>query len=225
MNNQPSHFHMDDDTIMAAGSIFSNPETDPDPDAEDEIICISPRGDVILTVKCHSNGRLKYFRVSTSILRHASQVFDRLFYGHMEEANKLKDCENSHVHLSEDDGDAMEIILRVLHHDTCGFVIPTELEDMASVALHCDKYDCHSILRPWVAQWLLPIRQVKKTAIGLGLQLLIAFNLRDSNYFSKVFAQASTNLSSDFASEWENHGLLNLLPDKIVGTSLDAIQH
>jgi hypothetical protein len=212
---------------MAAGSTFSNLETDPDPDlnAEDEIIAVSLRGDIILTVPCHSYDRLKSFRVSTNVLSHASPVFDRLFHGQMDEANKLKGSENSPVHLSDDDGDAMEVILRVLHHDTCGVVIPTELEAMASVALHCDKYDCYSILRPWVAQWLLPIRQVKGTATSLGLQLFIAFNLRDSNHFSKIFAQASTDLSSDFASEWENHDLLHLLPEKIVGRSLDAIQN
>jgi hypothetical protein len=103
----------------------------------------------------------------------------------MGEANKLKAYENSPIHLSEDNGDAIEVILRVLHHDTCGFIVPTELEIMASVALHCDKYDCYSILRPWVAQWLLPIRQVEKSATSLGMQLCIAFNLRDSDHFSK----------------------------------------
>ena len=118
----------------------------------------------------------------------------------MDEANKLKACDSSPVHLSEDNGDAMEVILCVLHHDTSGLVIPTDLEIMASVALHCDKYDCYSILRPCVAHWLLHIRQVKKTATTIGLQLFIAFNLRDSNYFSKTFAQASTNLSCDFVS-------------------------
>lgn len=227
MDNPPNEFQTDEEKEDPATLTISNLETGPEPhlNAEDEIIPISPRGDIILTVPCQSYDRLKSFRVSTNVLSHASPVFDRLFHGHMDEANKLKDGEDSLVHLGEDDGDAMEIILRVLHHDTCDFVAPTELEALASLALHCDKYDCYYILRPWVAQWLLPIRQAKRTVIGLGLQLFIAFNLRDSNHFSKIFAQASTDLSPNFASEWESHGLLRILPDKIVCKSLNAIHH
>ena len=189
MNNPPSHFSTDEEIIVAVAPALSNLETDPDAYAEDEIVPISPRGDIILNAPSHSSTRSKSFQVSTNILCHASPVLDRLFYGPMKEASKLKAFENSHVHLCEDHGDAMETILRVLHHDTRDLIIPTDLEAMASVALHCDKYDCYFILRPWVAQWLLPIGQVKKTATSLGLGLFIAFNLRDSNYFSKVFAQ------------------------------------
>lgn len=220
--NPPNRVPTNEDIIVAAESTISKSENDPDACTEDEIVPISPRGDVVLTIPTHSSNRSKSFRVSTNILSHATPVFDRLFNGYMNEANKLKACDNSSIHLSEDISDAMEPILRVLHHDTCGFVVPTELETMASIALHCDKYDCYSILRPWVAQWLLSISQVENSATSLGLQLFIAFNLRDSKHFSEIFAQASTELSFDFASEWENHDLLLLLPEKIPSKLFDA---
>lgn len=81
------------------------------------------------------------------------------------------------VQLGEDDGDAMAKILSALHHDTHSISVPTDLEAIVSIAAHCDKYDCSSVMKPWVAQWLLELPLVQASSVNLGLQIFIAFNL------------------------------------------------
>ena len=172
-------------------------------------------GDVLITVKTGSNSEQKRFLVSSQVLGLASPVFARLFQGNMSEGEKLRNGESLCVELPEDDADAMEIIFRVLHHDPGLIRISKSLESLAVLAVHSDKYDCSNSLRPWVELWLAAQQSVEKTAVNLGLQLLIHFKLQASARFLEVSALAIKELPPYFATEWKGHQLLHFLPNKV----------
>lgn len=136
----------------------------------------------------------------------------------MVEAKELKDDGSTYVDLPEDDGDAMEVILRVLHHAPLEIPASMDLPILAAVAVHCDKYDCTDVLRPWILDWLGAISPIDMTPVNLGLQLLTTVEIQASRQFRETFLLASKELNAEFLTEWNQHEMLQSLPEKIAGS-------
>jgi hypothetical protein len=64
---------------------------------------------------------------------------------------KLAEIESVIISLPDDDGDAMELLCKVLHHQWSGS--PT-LEELKPLAVICDKYQCSKALNLWSTSWL-----------------------------------------------------------------------
>lgn len=117
-------------------------------------------------VQIHSSGSIylctttKRFQVYCPTIRLASPVFHRMldptspflegYKIKLALSSKQSSCE---VNLEEDDPDALEIILNIVHHR--GEFVPKWLdpERMFEVATLCDKYDMGSALRGWACLW------------------------------------------------------------------------
>jgi hypothetical protein len=80
---------------------------------ESELVCLVQEPDATLVVHHMVGAKAKRFSVSATILKLASQYFDRLFYGHMAEPQALADAKTVIVDLDGDDPLAVEVILRV----------------------------------------------------------------------------------------------------------------
>ena len=183
---------------------------------EGDIVCLVPVGDATLSVYSPVDRAEKRFSVSTSVLRLASRFFDRLFYGPMAEAQTLRGGSPKSVRLDGDDACAIEIILRILHHHPQDISTAMDLETIANVAMHCDKYDISNVLEPWVSQWLDAIHPIKVSSINLGLLLLTTQRVRSSTRFSSASALAIRELASGFEHSWSAHELLQHIPDKTI---------
>lgn len=118
----------------------------------------------------------KRFLVSSEILQLASPYFGKMFSSSFVEgqavANKDGDGDRKcpEVSLQEDDPEAMEIILSILHYRFLESYQRLEPEKLAMVALHSDKYRCNNSLQPWINKWVTTIRQLE-TVEEYGLLL------------------------------------------------------
>ncbi|KAM0721316.1 hypothetical protein Q7P37_003020 [Cladosporium fusiforme] len=169
---------------------------------------LAPDGNAILIVLDASGKAIKRFSVSADILSLASPYFDRLFHGHMTEARDLSKLGSVSIDLNEDDPQAVEFILRVLHHKVPDSLATLDLQLIASIALGADKYDTCTILRPWVAYWLDSLEPLDKTPVGIGLRLLATY----------------MNLPKDFGSFWSHHELLQHFPEVKINQPFKRIE-
>ena len=55
---------------------------------------------------------------------------------------------------SEDDGDTLLILLKICHLKFIGISTYLSILQLAQVALLCDRYDCASLVKPWLELWL-----------------------------------------------------------------------
>ncbi|KAM0724055.1 hypothetical protein Q7P37_000235 [Cladosporium fusiforme] len=185
---------------------------------------LAPDGNAILIVLDASGKAIKRFSVSADILSLASPYFDRLFHGHMTEARDLSKLGSVSIDLNEDDPQAVEFILRVLHHKVPDSLATLDLQLIANIALHADKYDTCTILRPWVAYWLDSLEPLDKTPVGIGLRLLAAYMVRARPNFALVSSIALRNLPKDFGSSWSHHELLQHFPDAKINQLFERIE-
>jgi hypothetical protein len=149
-----------------------------------ELVCVVQDGDATLVVRHVVGATAKRFSVSAIILKLASQYFDRLFYGHMAEVQALANAKPVIVNLDGDDPSAMEVILRVLHHQRQDSSDNLDLELLANIALYADKYDVSVVLEPWIAQWLDALHPIGKDPIYWAFS---ASHLQGECYF-KILA-------------------------------------
>lgn len=111
---------------------------------------IHPDGDVVFIIG-DEKSRL---RVSSFILRNSSPVFSTLLGPKFAEGQKLLTQGNVEIALPEDDPEAMETILCVLHgrNDRVPERIPGD--KLCVVAMLCDKYDLFIPLKFAIQKWL-----------------------------------------------------------------------
>ncbi|KAK6519245.1 hypothetical protein TWF281_003081 [Arthrobotrys megalospora] len=74
------------------------------------------------------------------------------------------------------DSNAMNIILRIIHFQSMDDVFYLTFEEVKNVAVICDKYKWHNVLRPWSRAWL---QKYSKTALEPGYE--------DWLFIAKVF--------------------------------------
>ncbi|KAK3332906.1 hypothetical protein B0T19DRAFT_483060 [Cercophora scortea] len=111
-------------------------------------------GDVILFVKDTERHWGGEFLVSSKVLTLASPVFATMMGPNFMEGQKLRSGQAQGkpptITVEEDDLDAMQTILGVLHFKIN--LVPSTItpEQIAKIAVHCDKYDCAAPLRLFV---------------------------------------------------------------------------
>jgi hypothetical protein len=95
----------------------------------------------------------------------------------------------------------MEHIMRILHYQPSDETTDYSVELLAAIVMQGDKYDCVRLRKPWVLLWLssneielypihtiepYPRPMIELLPVHLGLRLLIAYRLRDSQIFADV---------------------------------------
>ncbi|TWU74162.1 hypothetical protein ED733_000109 [Metarhizium rileyi] len=106
-------------------------------------LCIN--GDAVLTVGHKS------FVVSCEILKIASGYFNILLSSEVQQSQLLA---KRHITLRDDDPEAMDIMLSILHYrfrDDDHTLTP---EMLLKVAQHSNKYGCNEALYPWATKWM-----------------------------------------------------------------------
>lgn len=180
-----------------------------------QAVLLDPDGDVTLVVSNKDESK-KEFQVSSKVLSLASPVFSSLFGSRFLEGSQLRTHGRARITLQEDEPTAMEIVLGVLHFRYEDDVASLGPDIFASVAVHCDKYDCVKAVRPRVQQWFSSF--VASTTEEHGLVILAAFKLQVPNFY-EICANAAKKLAPDFFKTWDKHDVLALLPCAISGAS------
>lgn len=182
-------------------------------EAEDVTIQLHPNGDAVLVVRA---GSTKRFLVSSQILQLASKYFNSLFSGPWTESQATQRGECPHIPLKDDDPDAMEIILSILHFRSSETYESLEPEMLAKVARHSDKYQCNLPLRPWISQWVRNVREPSNVEEH-GLLLTAAYLFGFPEHFQEISSTAIRNVPAGFDTAWANHDIISFLPQEIKG--------
>ena len=184
---------------------------------ESELVYLVREPDATLVVHHIIGAKAKQFSVSATVLKLASQYFDRLFYGHIAEAQALANAKTMTINLDGDDPSAMEVILRVLHHQKQDSSVNLDLELLAKIALHADKYEVSAVLEPWITQWLDTLKPTGKDPIDIGFFLLATYGVGASSRFSMACSLALRELAEGFEGSWSSHELLQHIPRDLLG--------
>jgi hypothetical protein len=118
---------------------------------EIKTVAIAPDGNLILELP--KNTTIFQFRVSSSALCLASPVLRAMLrrnFGDLR-ATIESDQEPYKLDIEGDDPVALFVVLHILHlrSDKVPHTISFEnMDDLAAVAVWCDKYDCYSALEP-----------------------------------------------------------------------------
>ncbi|KAK0119384.1 hypothetical protein ONS95_010836 [Cadophora gregata] len=133
-------------------------------------------GDVKIKVKY--KGEEMVGMVATQAMVLASPVWEKfIFPPWSNESSKVKE-----IDFSGDDGEAMLILLNIAHLQFC--YVPNELHYLLlyQIAILCEQYDCHAILKPWLESWLKN-EPNDLYAIGKEEWIYIAWAFGRENYF------------------------------------------
>jgi len=184
---------------------------------EDAIVELHPSGDVVLIVS-ESGGdkRRKKFLASSILLSAASTYFNTLFGPTFKEGQQAADGSRREINLEDDDPDAMEIILSVLHYKDFVRFERLDAEQLAAVAKQGDKYLCNSALKPWIPQWFAHLEK-EGGNLKLGMLLVAAYFFGAGNAFENITARTVRELPRLFLSAWEEQPSLALLPSETRG--------
>lgn len=122
------------------------------------------------------------------------------------------------IGLEEDDPEAMELILRVVHHKMEGVELDLPLKTLAFVAIQADKYDCVGALKLCIDRWARTIKALanSKDADTLGDSLVAAHLLRLSSFRAMVTSVLQTQ-SFDALSKMRQHKMVGFLPTGVTG--------
>ncbi|KAK3492179.1 uncharacterized protein B0T23DRAFT_135832 [Neurospora hispaniola] len=155
-------------------------------DDNSDILEVSPVGDIILVVGPPGEEQLR-LRVSSTILRSASKVFDAMFSPPWVESSRTLSLESpKDVELPEDDPEAMKAICYVIHHrpDMISFV-DVNAKQILQAARTIDKYDLGTAMQLVTDKWLRQQLRAKSVE-DLLYMAAAAMVLKNYKAFSKL---------------------------------------
>ena len=157
------------------------------------------------------------FLVSTAVLRLASPVFSCMFGASFNEGQRLHSEICPVFELHDDDPAVMELILRVLHHQSSPEDYLIDAEKLARLSVYCDKYDCTRALRAWIRIWLQTVKTMDASVEALGFQIMAAYMFGNPLEFREISRAATLQLPLISAATWERDERFELLPTSVTG--------
>ncbi|KAK6362939.1 hypothetical protein TWF730_000390 [Orbilia blumenaviensis] len=104
------------------------------------------------------------FRVSESTLRLASSVLARMIDPSSPWRKENDEHGNLMVLLNEDDPEALEILLRLMHFQKERLPQRLGLKKIFHLALVCDKYDCVDVAKPLISEFATDLKEAESQA-------------------------------------------------------------
>ncbi|CAK7274998.1 hypothetical protein SEPCBS119000_006459 [Sporothrix epigloea] len=145
---------------------------------------IAVSGDVVLVVGPSG----KKLRVHSLFIANASPVFNAMLGPNFAEGQQLKKSGLTEVVLPDDDAEAMELILKVIHG--CNDTVPEKLtpDELVAVAVAADKYDCVGSLTFAMQIWLSCMSMTDPENLWAVAMTALVFRRQ------KAFAEATSAL-------------------------------
>lgn len=183
--------------------------------ADEVIIELHPDWDAALVV-IKDNTRKK-FLVSSQVLTIASAYFKALFTSGFEEGTKTQSGSRPEISLQDDNTEAMEVILSILHYKFLDEWNTLSAKSLATIAVHSDKYCCTASLNPWVDRWLANFQHTIERR-DVGYLLLATSALEEAPSFQRVSRLAVLSLPLNFNFNlWHADDTLAALPEEVTG--------
>lgn len=174
-----------------------------------------PEGDLQLNIKSDAKTVYRSLRVSSKVLKLASPVFCAMFASPFKEGRLLRDTSDPSIDVVEEYPPAMELTLRILHHQVDHMPSTLKPRELAEVALQSDKYFCTAAVGPWIL-YRYGRLHAGATTEEYGYAMLASYIFRSQN-FRTITMEAVKHLSPGFSSTFQRHKPLRLLPRSLIG--------
>ncbi|KAK3343148.1 hypothetical protein B0H65DRAFT_241411 [Neurospora tetraspora] len=187
-------------------------------DGDSDILEVSPTGDIILVVGPPEEKQLR-LRVSSTILRSASKVFDAMFSPPWIESSCTLSLEApKDIDLPDDDPEAMKAICYAIHHrpDMIPFA-EMDGKHILQAVRTIDKYDLFTTMQMVTDRWF---RQVTPYRSSTDLMYLVAAAemLKKFDIFPKLTWLVMIIHVGSYLSFHEDKLLMDTLPPKLLST-------
>ena len=141
---------------------------------------ICPSGDAIFVAGPEETR----YRVSSAILRNASEYFRALLGPHFSEGQHLSEESPKEIRMPEDDAYSLEVIFNVLHLRNEDVPRSLDPEFILDIAIAADKFNCIVALQHAGTVWLR--LQVTISGNDLGCLMTAASVFNDVEAFTKI---------------------------------------
>ncbi len=170
--------------------------------SQSSTVYLDPWGDLKIIAE-DRNQEPKTLVVSSTVMRLASPVWRVMFdpNGRFREAQEAQ----KEVFFPDDDADALVILLRIAHLAWREVPETISFDNLAALAVLCDKYDMIHFVRPWLAKW-----QSRPLAIVRGPEerLFIAWTFGDYMSFVHNVKKLIVSCNTDDAGKMTRGGKL-----------------
>jgi len=116
-------------------------------------LVLAKRGDVLLELSKDGTAAGTLL-VSSHVLALASPVFDAMFNGSFTEGQDVSAASPKKIALPDDDPKSIVLFCRLVHMQTKDLVHEPSFEELADLAIVCDKYHCTESMRSWLRVWI-----------------------------------------------------------------------
>ena len=116
--------------------------------AKGATVPIDPNGDLTLIVGIDDEART--FCVSSNAMRLASPVWRAM----LSPQNGFKEATSGEITFPDDDPQALLVVLLACHLRFQDIPEQLKFTDLVNLCVLCDKYDCVTLLRPWLSAWM-----------------------------------------------------------------------
>jgi hypothetical protein len=185
----------------------------PEPEPDYTPLFDFPSGDVRIKVNC--KGKEVIGNVVSQVMILASPVWSQFLFPPWIPEGAVG--AGKEIDFREDNGEAILIILRIVHLQFCKVPVKLSLESLYHMALLCEQYDCPSSVKPWLERWM-SIRPSKNSTMHEHPEwLYIAWAFGDSELFEGVAREITLNCERDLLYKSKKDKDLVVFLEKIVG--------
>lgn len=181
-------------------------DDEPPPGGQPSTKDVYRNGDLMLVVG-EDFGPAHRFRVSRDTMCMASTVWRAM----LSREGQFSEATQKEVAFPDDDPHAFYLILQVAHLQFAKALQQMNLEDLAEVAILCDKYDTVALVRPFIPGWVQPFLcehpavdcddcEIEETHLGVAGNeefLTVAWGFGYSNAFRMLSEELLTTVSTN----------------------------
>jgi BTB/POZ domain len=154
-------------------------------------------------------------RVSSGHLILVSPVFKRLLKGGFAESHTLSSAGAAEISLPEDDPQAMQILLDIIHGHTRKVPRQIKFDTLTQISILIDKYSLHEVAEVFTDMWFDKLRYYISERLSEDLMpwICVSWVLRKPDYFKNATRVAMR------ASEGHLEGAMKIplpIPEKIL---------
>ena len=164
-----------------------------------------------------------YFIVSSHAMSLASPVWKTIIHPPFEkifdEEATIRQSQDRERDFSDDNGEALLILLRIAHLQFNKVPPNLTFKSLFEIAILCDKYDCVSLVKPWLSTWLT-YESTQYMKPGNEEMLLISWVFGKETIFrelaKKLVTELKTNDQTDCLTATKEK-FLDQMPLDIIG--------
>jgi hypothetical protein len=133
-------------------------------------------GDFVVVLGAHGIGQLE-LTISSEALSIASPVWRILCRGGA--GGSFRESIEHKAEFLEDDPDMLLLLFRIAHLDFRNVPPDMDSDQIHELSVLCNKYDCPTLVKPWIGSWMEPFREEQEHWLGKTRFVLTAWVFGD----------------------------------------------